>query len=364
MEIKEKILVKAFLLPKDGTVWSCQDRLAIDIMHQRFALADGVSNSYHPEVIAQLLCEKFIDGFINDEELDIRQYLPQIYSEWEENVNQIESRLSGRKLEHAKTKRKHLPSGASTFAGITIDTDNQVISYQIIGDSTLFIINKDGDFKPICSNIVNSSNRNFIQYDNYPSVICADGRNNDDLIIGHEPLEEGYLLLMTDGCAEWFQNAYLKNRHIIEKLWDINDNEEFQSIAEEKRLNGEMDDDLSAIILKVGDSPKLCELVYAFHLPPLATVKGEKFDMMESNNDHVIKSEDSEVFNIITDEVEQQTGLETNEEDNRCDSKNDDDTTQILDCNSKSETCIRGALFIIVINRIVDFIEKKIKRKL
>lgn len=54
------LYLKSFLLGKDGESDGRQDALAYNIDARLFAIADGVSNSYHPEIVAQALCEIFV----------------------------------------------------------------------------------------------------------------------------------------------------------------------------------------------------------------------------------------------------------------------------------------------------------------
>lgn len=57
-----KIFVKKLLLSKSGVVNSGQDAMACNFTNGRFAVADGITNSFHPEFVAQALCKVFVDG--------------------------------------------------------------------------------------------------------------------------------------------------------------------------------------------------------------------------------------------------------------------------------------------------------------
>ena len=264
------VFIKSFIQQKDSIIWSCQDSIAIDTIRNRFAIADGITNSYHPEVFSQLLCQYYIEKF-DEVSASFTYNLPMLCTSWERKIDNLESMLSGRKLQHARIKRSTLPAGASTFAGIEIDIQCQICKYHIIGDSTLFIINNDR-MKAICSNNQDTTITNIVQYDDYPDCICADGTIKGDIMIGQEPLQDGFILLMTDGMAKWFQNEYEIDRNVVEQLWTLANNEDFLLLTEKYRINGNLDDDLALIIMKVNKPVKACELVYAPQIPPIVII--------------------------------------------------------------------------------------------
>jgi len=249
------VRVKAFILQNSNCtgIASCEDSLAVSVPKGRFAVADGVTNSYHPEFMAQLLCRRFVDGAlnINDWDHSMQNVISNdIHNQWSSQVEEYESGLSGRRLNHAIEKRKNLPVGLSTFAGIEVDLNNKRICGKILGDSTLFYVTKQG-WRAFCSNIIDCTDNVPVQYDNHPSCVSADG-----VVIGHWidvdlPLQDGYLFLMTDGCAEWFQSELRNSTEIADRVWSIPDHEAFAELAASARKNLQMDDDLSMIILKI-----------------------------------------------------------------------------------------------------------------
>lgn len=281
-----KIQIKAFILSKDGSIYFCQDSLAFNTAKRSFAVADGVTNSYHPEIVSQLLCKCFVEienvNFAWDE-CFANNIHDKICRQWEENVAAIESNLSGRRLEHALMKRDNLPRGASTFAGIQIDSNSNQVHYYILGDSTFFAINSDGSMNAFSTNDTVAEG-SMIKYTNHPHYVCADGHIYGQWLIGKVPFSSGYLMLMTDGCAEWFQEAFCRDKTIVEQLWDLKDNEGFEEVAAKCRKEGKMNDDLAIIQIKITDScDDDAEVVLFPDYPPI-TYKAESAIIVAHDN--------------------------------------------------------------------------------
>lgn len=251
-----KVLIKAFIFPKEGAMESCQDSMAMNLTIGRFAVADGVSNSYHPELVSRLLCKQFVSNtamlWESGDALTL-EIAKELSNQWEQEVANYESTLSGRRLQHAIMKRESFKHGASTFAGIELNPDNKTINYQILGDSTLFTIDNEGNVLVITSQIP-MSNTLELHYDNHPDFIRSDGKQKGNCAIGQTTISRGYIILMTDGCAEWFTVAYKKNPDVLNHLWSFEDNNSFEELVVECRNAGKMEDDLAVIMLKIDES--------------------------------------------------------------------------------------------------------------
>lgn len=249
------IIIKSFIVPKDIDSDVCQDSLAINLKRGRFVVADGVTNSNHPEIFSRLLCEAFVleEITIQDWPTEFEEKVLQKASEkWKETEETLFSSLTGRKRIHAQMRRDYYSPGASTFAGIEIDKDNKVVQYQIIGDSTLFFIGSDETYFAV--NSCSSCNEKglIIPFDNTPGTIVADGKVYGKWVSGSYNLQEGYIALMTDGCANWFQEAYARDPSIIEKLWELHDNVEFTTfVANVWAQQPKYEDDWALILIKL-----------------------------------------------------------------------------------------------------------------
>lgn len=269
-----KLLVKTFITQKDGDLITCQDRIGMNVSLGRFAVADGVSSSYHPEIIAEALCNTFVAEDFSHEEWTAffcEKLHGSVCALWKKKAENYRATLSGRRLKHELYKQQDLPAGASTLAGITIDLQNKEIGYNIIGDSTLFVVGKEGRVQSFCtSSREDKEGRNYIVYDNHPSCILADHKIVGSWISGVVSLQQGYVALMTDGAAEWFQEAMLDNGQAMEALWNLNNHEEFVRFVRECRSSLQMDDDIAIVLIKVeGDDYNGFEVVHADMLQQL-----------------------------------------------------------------------------------------------
>lgn len=255
--MSDKIGVKAFILQKDESPYSCQDRIGIKTSVGRFVVADGVTNSYHPEIVARSLCQTFLEGDFSSKswiEFFKKQAFGGICQLWKERVKKIESSLSEWDLELVG-KRKRYPFGASTFAGIDVDLIEGLIHYHIIGDSCLFLIDKE-EKSMHCFSTSKSEIRDGYQYyiiGNNPQCIVSDLSlaGSFDWLEGSAPIKKGYAILMTDGSAKWFQDEMLKDPNTISMLWNIKNHKDFTNLVEAQRALGLMDDDISIILLKI-----------------------------------------------------------------------------------------------------------------
>ena len=286
------IKIKAFILPKEGETSSCEDSFGINTYIGRFAVADGVHNSYHPEFMAQLLCHKFADGSIDINEWDKSfpdVLFKEIYPLWQERVGEYESHLSGRRLSHAMVRRENLPSGASTFAGITVDLSASTVRGKILGDSTLFLIT-DKSCSALCSSNDEHQEVNEITYDNNPHCVTANGFIYGKWRDISFPLQTGYMILATDGFAEWLHEELKKGLEVAQQIWDIQSHDAFIALVSKARQKLKMEDDITFIMLKIEDIPS-CEFTVSFiddssHAAHYSSDKneGEKLSEPDTNN--------------------------------------------------------------------------------
>ena len=250
---------KAFILQKDGSPITCQDRLAMNLVRGRFVVADGVSNSYHPEVTAAELCWLFTqaDYAAPDWPKVFHERLfASLCTTWQRVVADHESRLSGRQLRHALSKREDLPPGASTMAGIIVDTGRRLIDFHILGDSTLFLAYDGQTPEWLCTSPATAlpDGRIRVAYNNHPSCLVADGRMAGCWASGVRPLRPGFVALATDGLAEWMQAELLSGRDALSRLWALNSHDEFEALAVAERQKMHMHDDLALILLRVNNT--------------------------------------------------------------------------------------------------------------
>lgn len=252
---------KTFLLGKDGEEDGRQDALAFNSEKLLFAVADGVSNSFHPEFVAQALCELFVSldssSFDTWDSFSANTLLPQIHEIWSKRISEHLSSISGRILRHEQYNYERWKYGASTFCGIHIDLNKGKVKFVIIGDSTLFVSTTDGkilEFNSMTDNI-SGCGTDLINYTNTTEAVISDGSLVGKWFIDEMPIENvSYIALMTDGMAKWYQKHLGDNPNSVSILWELQSKEEFNTFVENSRINGDMDDDLAVIIIKLSSN--------------------------------------------------------------------------------------------------------------
>lgn len=292
-----KMQIKTFLLGKDGEENGRQDALRHNIEKGLFAVADGVSNSFHPEIVAQILCNKFVsmnlEGISVWKDLPDIVLLPGIKDLWQTEVDKYISSLSGRLLRHERYNYETWKRGASTFCGIHYDEKNSLVRYAILGDSTLFLHLKDGQVKELNSSIKYTDKEGIAitDYSNSTDAILSDGTCVGEWLFGEISMSDiCSISMMTDGMAKWFQKREIEGLSPEHTLWDLQNNEMFISLAETARKNGDMDDDLAVILIKFGGDDSKCELITTGQLPD-NIVSDIDFTDSSDNNVQEIESE-------------------------------------------------------------------------
>lgn len=262
--------IKTFLLGKDGEENGRQDALRFNADKGLYAVADGVSNSFHPEIVARILCEKFVsmnpDAITVWKELPSIVLLPEIKDLWQTEVDEYMSSLSGRLLRHEQYNYETWKIGASTFCGIHYDEKNELMRYAILGDSTLFLHFKDGSVKELNSSIkrIDNDGIEITDYSNSTDAILSDGTCVGEWLIGEISMSEiCSISIMTDGMAKWFQKSKIDGLTPEHTLWELQTNDMFISLAENARKDGDMDDDLAVILIKLGGDDSQYEPITA-----------------------------------------------------------------------------------------------------
>lgn len=262
-----EIKLRTFSLSKTCQEGASQDAHAYSLGSGRFAVADGVSRSYHPEFVAQTLCSRFAEASGSMEEW-ISQFdaetLSAVSADWNERTRAFEAEMiqkpgMGR---YIQAWRQNLPMGSSTFAGVIIDLKNKTLSYGILGDTALFVMPQGEPYKAFSTAPTTADG--IIEFDNTPQCVSNDVRNCEgspslmrygEWATGTLPLKPGYIAILTDGAAKWLQSVLLASPSAINTLWDLKTDTEFEAFAQSLRKQGEMDDDLTAILLKVPEDP-------------------------------------------------------------------------------------------------------------
>lgn len=244
------IKIKSFFDHKRGIdYWDGADRSAMNLERGRFAMADGVTHSYLPNLWAEILCESFVNsdaeadedwiGYYSNSQLNADCQLWRVRSEYTlKNATEEETFL----LQLSKDECHY---AGSTLVGIAIE-DNFVF-YNVLGDSCLFVFDKE---KKALSSYSTINEK--LGFTTTPDFLFSAGKVVGQWKHGSVPLTPGYILLMTDALSEWFTKIFAENPAWIEKLWTLNTHDEFMELVENARDIFSMeDDDVALLMLRI-----------------------------------------------------------------------------------------------------------------
>lgn len=252
----------AFKTSKFGSKPSnCADSFAISPDGYRIAIADGVSKSYMPKFVADALTEYYVSDKFPDGPLfsdrNATELISYIVAEWDSKSNIFEASVDEDTAFDLVYQRELYGMGASTFAGICIGKEE--FSFDVLGDSCIFIIPKDHSLSPIilssmpCEVTLENETPFKCDFGIHPHFIDTKGR-----IVG-EPLESSVkafdctILLATDAFSDWFCRNYTKEdaNHIIDTLKGIDSPEKFDSFIDNLRDRDLKNDDVAIVLVDV-----------------------------------------------------------------------------------------------------------------
>lgn len=252
----------AFKTSKFGSKPSnCADSFAISPDGYRIAIADGVSKSYMPKFVADALTEYYVSDKFPDGPLfsdrNATELISYIVAEWDSKSNIFEASVDEDTAFDLVYQRELYGMGASTFAGICIGKEE--FSFDVLGDSCIFIIPKDHSLSPIilssmpCEVTLENETPFKCDFGIHPHFIDTKGR-----IVG-EPLEGSVkafdctILLATDAFSDWFCRNYTKEdaNHIIDTLKGIDSPEKFDSFIDNLRDRDLKNDDVAIVLVDV-----------------------------------------------------------------------------------------------------------------
>lgn len=247
-----KLVIKGFITHKEGETYAdCADFIGYNTEKLRFAISDGVSISFFPELWSKILVKYFLEEeSLQIDNLDkLNKVLKTAQEEWGAKIENIikEENVSW----YIKKKYKNKEYAAATFVGFWIEEDYwKSIS---IGDSFLLFIPKDcKDFQKIIT-----SKPIEYQFNNHPDYWASMNSNyrGKVFITSKKKLSEGTFYLLTDAIAEWFIKVLNCDIELAEKtLKNINTQEQFIETIERAREQGKLkNDDSSLLIIEVID---------------------------------------------------------------------------------------------------------------
>lgn len=229
------------------------DSFAYDIARGRYAISDGVTQSYIPHIWSKTLVNYFVNG--NDDTLFVEHELLDQFNAAKHNYI---SNLDEKQLFRNKKAEKVFKNSAATFAGVIVK-DN-VISCQVIGDSCVFIIPSSGPIRCISSlqNHTDIEGHIHISFDNYPDCIYSDGSLRGSFVYNEYEIDSCYVLLMTDAISEWFVKQINENNNPLKALLEVQNNLEFENWVNKECNSGRLKSDDTCVLIL--DVDKCCDL--------------------------------------------------------------------------------------------------------
>lgn len=226
-----------------------QDSVCVNEEKGRYALSDGVSKSFLPRLLADILTETYVTASTDDTFPHVN--LPAIFKKRKEAYV---SSLDDFGIAMQEIAEETYEKAAATFVGLEIC--NQHVSWKVIGDSCLFIIPDKGNIQCICSEktAIDADGSIHISFGNDPAQIQSDGKIYGNLITGSIKRDSGWYILMSDAISDWFIDRYNNKENVIQRLFALDSNAEFEDLIEEEFQSKRMkNDDCSVILIRVED---------------------------------------------------------------------------------------------------------------
>jgi hypothetical protein len=245
-----KISIKGFIYHKTAERFiDCFDRYGINENTNKFAVSDGVSKSFFPDIWAELLVEFFLKtvGHINIADIDSYK---SIQNEWTKRVSEIVTRPNQKYY-----VRNFFIQGrpaAATFVGLYFFREDNTFKWEAIalGDSFLFFVPSDvKNLSVDFDKVIYLSSKSDFEFNNFPDFF--DSRsiiNKGKIKHKRKDLFGGTFYLMTDALAEWFIAEKQEAFRVISE-WETQ--EKFEKSINELRINNLHNDDSTILIINV-----------------------------------------------------------------------------------------------------------------
>lgn len=241
---------------ENESITDCQDCFQINEAENCFAIADGASQSFYPNIWAQMLVNKFCqDPEINQQ--NWQTWLAPIQDQWLLEVQKRVTKAETEKRPVWVTNKNRLnfrDAATSTFIGLQFLDDQVKVS--IVGDSCLFIL-KGNELKKTyllkSSKDFNDRSAYFASYpkDNQyePSFfdIPLDSKKSQDCF---------YFILATDALSEYIFKCREQEKKIFNTLLKISSQGEFENFVAQVRNADNIrmkNDDVTLISLSLSD---------------------------------------------------------------------------------------------------------------
>lgn len=250
-----KAKYKGFILPHIGDSYSlCADRFDYSEETKSFAIVDGVGNSLFPDAWAEIVVHDFVenpDNFHDGHNRLVRE--AQLIEKWTHKANERTQNLTEEQRFIFEMGLDKADFAACTFVGLQFYKDNWIC--EAIGDSYLFVLDKD------CNILDSVSSMKGHEFDNFPEYFASkEGYNNGTTVkSGGKIGEVCRFALMTDALSDWFLDAAIQKEDKL-RLLDVHSHDEYQKLIETERQQGRLKDDdttMLVITLEEDDNEEL-----------------------------------------------------------------------------------------------------------
>jgi hypothetical protein len=295
-----RIEIKGFIIPHIGDpLEKCQDCFAIDTNRLAFAVSDGVTMSLLSSFMSQHLTSDYVNNPIGLFQIEGNSAtLKKDYTEeFTRFYNKKHSESDTRGRFRLELTKERCGFSAATFVGCYFD-DN-CWKYVALGDSFLVFVSENGE------NIRYYSSMSNEQFGYQPEYFSSNGNHKGAAISGTLPIEDGYLLLMTDEMSKWFFNNCKVNQNIAKELFSLNNHVDYLSWRDEKIMGKEMDDDdCTLLIVHITNALDQEEITYeTLYLDNVEEINAEVAKMKELSAETSIEEQKKNIDSANTEQV-------------------------------------------------------------
>lgn len=239
----------------------CQDSFDYNLENLSFAVSDGVSQAYRPELWSRILTKAFVDSpqafFVRNEtgQFVINSQLG-LSDKWSADEQAAYNNASPQEQFILDMKKNSINISAATFIGVKLNKEG--IEYHTIGDSVLFFFDyRSMELKAYSSMMPESGE---LVFNNSPEYIDSNECNHGNVISGIIPYKNGILLMATDALSDWIierKSSSANIEIILQDMISISTHEDYDKFVDSAR-NGETstklkDDDTTFIALEFTD---------------------------------------------------------------------------------------------------------------
>lgn len=182
----------------------CQDSFNYNLENLSFAVSDGVSQAYRPELWSRILTKAYVtspDSFFVRNEAG--QYVINsnlgLSCKWSEEDKAAYRNASPQEQFVLDMKKNSINIGAATFIGVKLKKEG--IVYHTIGDSVLFFFDYDTKELTAYSSMMPESGE--MVFNNSPEYIDTNECNHGKVVSGILPYKKGILFMATDALSDW-----------------------------------------------------------------------------------------------------------------------------------------------------------------